>query len=239
MTKVKYMIIIVSALTVLVILSLVIPRLVQPSGAILVQEAENDITVDYDATPEENSSQEHNVEDETVSKETMTTPEEKVDIVEEVTEDDQPLTVDHEETQEVQDVSTEESNEDPLPDQENQVSNNQQNQSVETGQTTDEVDVVVEEATDPVSETTDVSQDTGDWLDEQLEAYEGQIEEVDIEVGLAIIEKLDIEYLNELSTEGLTNEEKAEVKSHLNERLTESEYATALALYREYIGLLQ
>ena len=82
-------------------------------------------------------------------------------------------------------------------------------------------------------------QDTVSWLDEQLAEYEGQVEEVDIETGIAIIEKLDVDYLNGLSEEGLTQEERIAVKTHLNEQLSESEYATALALYREYIGLLQ
>lgn len=81
--------------------------------------------------------------------------------------------------------------------------------------------------------------DTATWLDEQLAEYEGQIEEVDVETGVAIIEKLDIDYLNSLASEGLTEEEKEAVKAHMHSRLTEDEYATALALYREYIGLIQ
>ena len=108
------------------------------------------------------------------------------------------------------------------------------------------------EATPPVAETTEdlpvevieevpeeAVQDTTTWLDEQLAEYEGQIEEVDIETGVAIIEKLDMEYLNALAAEGLTGEERTAVKEHLHMQLSEDEYATALALYREYIGLLQ
>ncbi len=83
------------------------------------------------------------------------------------------------------------------------------------------------------------TQDTVDWIDEQLAEYEGQIEEVDIETGKAIIAKLDIDYLNSLSEDGLTEEERQLAKDHLHSRLNDDEYATALSLYRQYIGLLQ
>ncbi len=95
---------------------------------------------------------------------------------------------------------------------------------------------------EPTTEATIVDeepQDTVTWLDEQLAEYEGQVEEVDVEIGIAIIEKLDIDYLNSLAEDGLTEEERSAVKEHLTSRLTEGEYATALRLYREYVELLQ
>ena len=83
------------------------------------------------------------------------------------------------------------------------------------------------------------NQETSTWIDEQLQAYEGQIDEVDIDTAIGIMNKLDIDYLNGLAADGLTGEEKTLVKAHLNQRLSGGEYATALALYKEYIGLIQ
>jgi len=72
-----------------------------------------------------------------------------------------------------------------------------------------------------------------------LDEYKDEIDPNDVDRGLPLIEKLDLDYLMSFDRENLTEEQKQEIKNYLQSNLTTDEYNTVLNLLGKYIGLIQ
>lgn len=77
-----------------------------------------------------------------------------------------------------------------------------------------------------------------DWIDRRIAEVEAEVLPEDLADFKAIVGKLDVEYIDGLVDEGLDEERKAELRSYLQSRLTEEEYARAKELFLDYNALL-
>lgn len=76
------------------------------------------------------------------------------------------------------------------------------------------------------------------WIQEKIDENRDQIDDGELYTGAAIYNQLDTAYLFEFAAGGLTEEEKLQVKAYLEANLLPSEIETAMALYYEYVHLL-
>ncbi len=76
------------------------------------------------------------------------------------------------------------------------------------------------------------------WVQDQINANRDQISDDDLYAGAAIYNALDTDFLFGLAADGLTEDEKVEVKAYLEATLTPNETALAMELYMKYAHLL-
>ncbi|MFP4456644.1 MAG: hypothetical protein ACLFPS_03220 [Clostridia bacterium] len=81
--------------------------------------------------------------------------------------------------------------------------------------------------------------DEVDNIEVLLEQYKDDIESEDLDQGIALMEKVDLDYLLSFDRENLTPEQKEEIKNYLRSKLTESEYNKVVELIGKYIGLIE
>ncbi|NDL67966.1 hypothetical protein [Anaerotalea alkaliphila] len=73
----------------------------------------------------------------------------------------------------------------------------------------------------------------------KIRENQGSLKEEDVAFGNAMAGKVDPSYVAGLMENGLTQEERAELKAYLLARLTENEVQRALEIYQAYAGALQ
>lgn len=77
-----------------------------------------------------------------------------------------------------------------------------------------------------------------EWVQNKVEKYRDEIEQEDLEVGLAILDKIDANYLYEMSENGFTEEEKIDAENFLYSELPEQDIETILDLMNKYMELV-
>lgn len=81
--------------------------------------------------------------------------------------------------------------------------------------------------------------DTGnDWVDEKVNEHIDEIADEDIDAGASLSEKLDKEIISGFFEDGLTDEEKVELKSYLLENLSDEQYNSLIGLFNKYNYIL-
>lgn len=81
--------------------------------------------------------------------------------------------------------------------------------------------------------------DDADDIEVLLEDYKDDIESEDLDEGLKLMEKVDLDYLLSFDRENLTPVQKQEIKDYLRSKLTDDEYTKVIELIGKYIGLIQ
>ncbi len=76
------------------------------------------------------------------------------------------------------------------------------------------------------------------WVMRELEEHQDEIEQEDLEDGLAILDKIDANYLYDMSEGGFTEEEKAEAKAFLRAELPEEDVRIVWGLINKYMELV-
>ncbi len=77
------------------------------------------------------------------------------------------------------------------------------------------------------------------WVNQKIAENRDEIDDADLYSGANIYNQLDTAYLLSLASNGLTEEEEAQVKAYLRENLNEGEIAQVMSLYNKYVHLLQ
>lgn len=77
------------------------------------------------------------------------------------------------------------------------------------------------------------------WINQKIAERRIEIADSDLDAGIELYNLLDADYLFEKAEDGLTMEEKDEIKSYLNEKLSDDEMVTVNILFERYVGLLK
>jgi hypothetical protein len=77
------------------------------------------------------------------------------------------------------------------------------------------------------------------WVMRELEEHQDEIEQDDLEEGLAILDKIDANYLYEMSEGGFTEEEKAKAEAFLKAELPEEDVQAVWGLIHKYMELVK
>lgn len=118
-----------------------------------------------------------------------------------------------------------------IPPQVTQIEENQSDNSKDNSQS-NEISVDLED-------TENIVINENEEIKAILDEYKEEIDPNDLDKGLALSEKLDLEYLLSFDKENLTQEQKQEIKDYLRSNLTNDEYNTVINLLGKYIGLIQ
>ncbi|QRN84741.1 hypothetical protein JR334_07030 [Clostridia bacterium] len=77
-----------------------------------------------------------------------------------------------------------------------------------------------------------------EWVLKKVEEHQDEIEQEDLEIGLAILDKIDANYLYEMSDGGFTEDEKIAAENFLYAELSEQDIQTLLSLIDKYSELI-
>lgn len=103
---------------------------------------------------------------------------------------------------------------------------------------TDETELIsIEDSQIALSESAVYVKD--DWINQKINENKEDINRNDLDIGAAIYNSLDTDYLFSLSDEGLTAEEKVMVDEYLSSQLSGADYEIAKELYYKYVELLR
>lgn len=108
----------------------------------------------------------------------------------------------------------------------------------------EETSVTDEEQTTTIQQTEETStiipEYTGtEWVDEKIEEHIDEIAEIDIAVGLSMVDKIDGDVLMEYLKDGLSETEREELKMYLASVLSPSEYEKLKVLIDKYYYILE
>lgn len=135
--------------------------------------------------------------------------------------------------EEIHEVSSNEESED------NNIEENNEENKI-TGQASNTNETENEELSNEKQENNSVAEYTGkEWVDEKINVHINEITESDLYAGLSMAEKIDENIVMGYLEDGLTEEEKEELKTYLNSVLTRSEYELLKVLVEKYSYLLE
>jgi len=77
------------------------------------------------------------------------------------------------------------------------------------------------------------------WIQSQIDENRDYIDEGDLNVGSNIYSKIDMGYIFSLTKDGMTDEERVQMRDHLLSNLSPSEYNIAKNLFNKYIGMVK
>jgi len=78
-----------------------------------------------------------------------------------------------------------------------------------------------------------------EYIQQQINENRASIDDKDLETGVPIFNKIDMNVVYDLADDGFTEEEKAELSDYLKSIFTEDEYENASQLFYKYIGLIK
>lgn len=101
--------------------------------------------------------------------------------------------------------------------------------------TVQEEPIIASEATTLLDGVSDIDEQ---WVMRELEEHQDEIKQEDLEEGLAILDKIDANYLYDMSEGGFTEAEKADAEAFLRAELPEEDVRKVWGLIQKYMELV-